>query len=277
MSVRVDREGPVTTVTIDRPEARNAVDRPTAEALADAFRDFDADDSASRRRAHRGRRALLRRGRPQGGGRRVAATGSRPTATARWDPAGLQLSKPVIAAIEGHAVAGGLELALWADLRVAARDAVLGVFCRRWGVPLIDGGTVRLPRLIGESRAMDLVLTGRAVPGRRGLRDGAGQPALRTGRGTRRRAGPGGRDRGVPADLHAAGPAQRAGAVGAAGGARRWASSSPTAWSHCRRTHWPGPPASPQARAGTATSTAAHRRARLRIERPEKVQDSPPQ
>jgi enoyl-CoA hydratase len=162
MSVRVQREGPVSIVTIDRPEARNAVDGPTADALARAFRDFDQDEDAAV--------AVLT---GAGGnfcagadlkavgserGNRVTADGDGP-----MGPSRMQLSKPVIAAIEGHAVAGGLELALWADLRVAATDAVLGVFCRRWGVPLIDGGTVRLPRLIGQSRAMDLVLTGRAV------------------------------------------------------------------------------------------------------------------
>src|SRR5436190_15499442 len=164
MSVRVDREGPVTTVTIDRPEVRNAVDRPTAEALADAFRDFEADDSASvavlsGAGGHFCAGADLKAV-GEGRGNRVEADGDGP-----MGPSRLQLSKPVLAAIEGYAVAGGLELAAWTDLRVAARDAVLGVFCRRWGVPLIDGGTVRLPRLIGESRAMDLVLTGRAVPG----------------------------------------------------------------------------------------------------------------
>jgi enoyl-CoA hydratase len=163
VSVQVTRDGPVTVVTIDRPEARNAVDGPTAEALSDVFRDFDADPDAAV--------AVLT---GAGGtfcagadlkavgserGNRVEADGDGP-----MGPTRMRLSKPVIAAIEGYAVAGGLELALWADLRVAAEDAVLGVFCRRWGVPLIDGGTVRLPRLIGQSRAMDLVLTGRPVP-----------------------------------------------------------------------------------------------------------------
>jgi enoyl-CoA hydratase len=162
MTVRVERRGPVTVVTLDRPEVRNAVDRPTAEALADAFGAFDADEDASV--------AVLTgsggtfcagadlRAVSEGRGNRVEADGDGP-----MGPTRMRLGKPVVAAIEGHAVAGGLELALWADLRVAAEDAVLGVFCRRFGVPLIDGGTVRLPRLIGESRAMDLVLTGRAV------------------------------------------------------------------------------------------------------------------
>lgn len=163
MSVRVDRAGPVTTVTIDRPEVRNAVDRPTAAALAQAFRDFEADPSASvavlgGAGGHFCAGADLRAV-SEGRGNRVAPDGDGP-----MGPTRLRLTKPVIAAIEGYAVAGGLELALWADLRVAAENATLGVFCRRWGVPLIDGGTVRLPRLIGESRAMDLVLTGRPVP-----------------------------------------------------------------------------------------------------------------
>ena len=162
MTVLYDTADGIAVVTIDRPEARNAVDRTTAEALADAFRAFDADDSLSV--------AILTgaggyfcagadlKGVATGNANRVERDGDGPMGPSRMD-----LSKPVIAAIEGHAVAGGLELALWCDLRVAAQDAVLGVFCRRWGVPLIDGGTVRLPRLIGESRAMDLILTGRAV------------------------------------------------------------------------------------------------------------------
>ncbi|MER7198388.1 enoyl-CoA hydratase [Streptomyces sp. CB01635] len=163
MPVRVERRGHVTTVVLSRPEVRNAVDGPTAAELAAAFKEFDADESA--------RVAVLW---GEGGtfcagadlkaigterGNRVAEEGDGP-----MGPTRLRLSKPVIAAVSGHAVAGGLELALWCDLRVAEEDAVFGVFCRRWGVPLIDGGTVRLPRLIGESRAMDLILTGRPVP-----------------------------------------------------------------------------------------------------------------
>ncbi|MFB6672711.1 crotonase/enoyl-CoA hydratase family protein [Streptomyces sp. NPDC056390] len=163
MPVRVERRGHVTTVVLSRPEVRNAVDGPTAAELAAAFKEFDADESA--------RVAVLW---GEGGtfcagadlkaigtehGNRVAEEGDGP-----MGPTRLKLSKPVIAAVSGHAVAGGLELALWCDLRVAEEDAVFGVFCRRWGVPLIDGGTVRLPRLIGESRAMDLILTGRPVP-----------------------------------------------------------------------------------------------------------------
>ncbi|MBB6627700.1 crotonase/enoyl-CoA hydratase family protein [Nocardioides sp. KIGAM211] len=162
MSVRVEVDGSVTTVVLDRPHARNAVDGPTAAALAEAFRAFDADDSQAVAVLY-GEGGTFCAGadlKAVGGpdGNRVAEDGDGP-----MGPTRLRLSKPVIAAIEGHAVAGGLELATWCDLRVAAEDAVLGVFCRRWGVPLIDGGTVRLPRLIGTSRAMDLVLTGRPV------------------------------------------------------------------------------------------------------------------
>ena len=162
MTVQVSLDGAVTTVTLLRPEVCNAVDGPTAAALADAFRAFEADDGASVA-------VLTGAGGSFCSGADLAAVGTERMNRVAEDgdgpmgPTRMRLSKPVIAAIEGHAVAGGLELALWADLRVAAEDAVLGVFCRRWGVPLIDGGTVRLPRLIGESRAMDLVLTGRPV------------------------------------------------------------------------------------------------------------------
>ncbi|MFF0138502.1 crotonase/enoyl-CoA hydratase family protein [Streptomyces sp. NPDC005227] len=163
MPVRIERQGHVTTVVLSRPAARNAVDGPTAAELADAFRKFEADETA--------RVAVLW---GEGGtfcagadlkaigaeqGNQVTEDGDGP-----MGPTRLRLTKPVIAAVAGHAVAGGLELALWCDLRVAEEDAVFGVFCRRWGVPLIDGGTVRLPRLIGTSRAMDMILTGRAVP-----------------------------------------------------------------------------------------------------------------
>ncbi|MBP2406339.1 Carnitinyl-CoA dehydratase [Streptomyces netropsis] len=162
-AVRTERRGPVTTVVLSRPAVRNAVDGPTARELADAFRAFEADDGA--------RVAVLW---GEGGtfcagadlkalgtarGNRVAPDGDGP-----MGPTRLRLSKPVIAAVSGHAVAGGLELALWCELRVAEEDAVFGVFCRRWGVPLIDGGTVRLPRIVGTGRAMDMVLTGRPVP-----------------------------------------------------------------------------------------------------------------
>ncbi len=160
--MRVERSGPVTTIILSREQRRNAVDRKTAEALADAFRDFDSDEESAvavlwgeggNFCAGADLKAFA-----QGQGNRVARGGDGP-----MGPTRLQLSKPVIAGIEGHAVAGGLELALWCDLRVAAESAVLGVFCRRFGVPLIDGGTVRLPRIIGMGRALDLILTGRPV------------------------------------------------------------------------------------------------------------------
>ncbi|NGN69347.1 crotonase/enoyl-CoA hydratase family protein [Streptomyces sp. A7024] len=162
--MRVERDGPVTTVILERPEVRNAVDGPTAAALADAFREFEADEAASVAVLW-GAGGVFCAGADLKGigterGNRVAADGDGP-----MGPTRMRLEKPVIAAVSGHAVAGGLELALWCDMRVAEEDAVFGVFCRRWGVPLIDGGTVRLPRLIGESRAMDMILTGRAVPG----------------------------------------------------------------------------------------------------------------
>jgi enoyl-CoA hydratase len=160
--VRVERDGPVTTVLLSRPERCNAVDGATAAALADAFRSFDADADAAVAVLH-GEGGVFCAGadlQEAGGpaGNRVAIDGDGP-----MGPTRMILSKPVIAAVAGYAVAGGLELALWCDLRVAEESAVFGVFCRRWGVPLIDGGTVRLPRLIGVSRAMDMVLTGRGV------------------------------------------------------------------------------------------------------------------
>jgi enoyl-CoA hydratase len=160
--VRVVNDGPVTTVLLSRPGRRNAVDGPTALALADAFRAFEADSDAVVAVLH-GDGGVFCAGADlkavgTESGNRVQDTGDGP-----MGPTRMRLSKPVIAAIAGHAVAGGLELALWCDLRIAEEDAVLGVFCRRWGVPLIDGGTVRLPRLIGASRAMDMILTGRPV------------------------------------------------------------------------------------------------------------------
>jgi enoyl-CoA hydratase len=161
-AVRVERDGPVFTVLLSRPERRNAVDGATALALADAFRSFDADEEALVAVLH-GEGGVFCAGADlkavgTAEGNRVDADGDGP-----MGPTRMRLGKPVIAAVAGHAVAGGLELALWCDLRVAEQDAVLGVFCRRWGVPLIDGGTVRLPRLIGLSRAMDMILTGRPV------------------------------------------------------------------------------------------------------------------
>jgi enoyl-CoA hydratase len=161
-AVRIERDGPVWTVLLSRPERRNAVDGPTAAALADAFREFDADPDAAVAVLHGeggvfcAGADLQAIGTPDGN--RVDPDGDGP-----MGPTRMRLSKPVIAAVAGHAVAGGLELAIWCDLRVADETAVFGVFCRRWGVPLIDGGTVRLPRLIGSSRAMDMILTGRAV------------------------------------------------------------------------------------------------------------------
>ncbi|ADB53138.1 crotonase/enoyl-CoA hydratase family protein [Conexibacter woesei] len=168
MPVSVERDGPVTTVVLDEPAVRNAVDRPTADALADAFRAFEADEDASVAVlwgaggtfcAGANLRAIA-----EGRGNRIEPDGDGP-----MGPSRMLLSKPVIAAVAGHAVAGGLELALWCDLRVVEEDAVLGVFCRRWGVPLIDGGTVRLPRIVGLGRALDLILTGRPVDAQEAL------------------------------------------------------------------------------------------------------------
>ena len=162
-AVRVDRSGPVTTIILDRPEVRNAVDGPTASALTEAFADFDADADAAvavlfgAGGTFCSGADLKAMGTPRGN--RTETDGPGP-----MGPSRMRLSKPVIAAVAGHAVAGGLELALWCDLRVAEEDAVFGVFCRRWGVPLIDGGTVRLPQVVGLGRALDLILTGRGVP-----------------------------------------------------------------------------------------------------------------
>ncbi|MFC9996142.1 crotonase/enoyl-CoA hydratase family protein [Nocardia sp. NPDC127526] len=162
VSVRVERNGPVTTVILHRPEARNAVDGPTAAALAEAFREFDADPAASVA-------VLWGEGGTFCAGADLKSLGTERSNQVTEDgdgpmgPTRMVLSKPVIAAVSGYAVAGGLELALWCDMRIAEQDSTFGVFCRRWGVPLIDGGTVRLPRIIGTGRAMDLILTGRAV------------------------------------------------------------------------------------------------------------------
>lgn len=161
-AVRTEKNGPVTTVILNRPQARNAVDGPTAAALLAAFAEFDADESAAVAVLWGDNGTFC-------AGADLKAMGTErgnqlhPRGPGPMGPTRLRLSKPVIAAVSGHAVAGGLELALWCDLRVVEADAVMGVFCRRWGVPLIDGGTIRLPRLIGHSRAMDLILTGRAV------------------------------------------------------------------------------------------------------------------
>jgi enoyl-CoA hydratase len=170
-TVRYERQGAAAIVTIDRPEVRNCVDGPTADGLAEAFRRFEADESAAV--------AIL-----TGAGGYFCAGADLKAAASRqgnavdedgdgpMGPTRMMLAKPVIAAVEGYAVAGGLELAVWCDLRVAARDAVFGVYCRRWGVPLVDGGTIRLPRLVGQSVAMDMILTGRGVSGEEAQRVG---------------------------------------------------------------------------------------------------------
>jgi enoyl-CoA hydratase len=172
--IHYEPTAPVVVITIDRPEVANAIDRPTADALADALRRFEADDSlavAVLTGAH-GKfcagadlKAMQESGAPRAS--RVEPDGHGPVGPTR-----MLLGKPVIAAVEGHAVAGGLELAAWCDLRVAAEDAVFGVYCRRWGIPLMDGGTIRLARLIGHSHALDLILTGRGVSGEEALRMG---------------------------------------------------------------------------------------------------------
>jgi len=179
--VIVEHDGPVTVVTIDRPHARNAVDRPTAALLADAFRDFEADDERFVA-ILTGANGTFCAGADlkavgEGRGNAVTEDGDGP-----MGPTRMLLTKPVIAAVEGFAVAGGLELALWCDLRVAARNAVFGVYCRRWGVPLVDGGTVRLPRLIGHSHALDLILTGRGVSGDEALGMGLANRLTEPGR-----------------------------------------------------------------------------------------------
>jgi len=166
-TVRTERDGQVLVVTIDRPEVRNAVDGPTAVALSSAFTAFDADSSLHVA-VLTGAGGYFCAGADLGAvasGDPSRANRLAPDGDGPMGPSRMLLGKPVIAAVEGYAVAGGLELALWCDMRVAADDAVFGVLCRRWGVPLIDGGTVRLPRLIGHSHAMDLILTGRGVSG----------------------------------------------------------------------------------------------------------------
>ena len=183
MSVRFVVDGPIVVITIDRPEVANAVDRPTADELAAAFRRFDADDAlavavltgADRKFCAGADLKAMREDAART--TRVAPDGDGPLGVSR-----MLLSKPVIAAVEGHAVAGGLELAAWCDLRVAADDAVFGVYCRRWGIPLMDGGTIRLARLIGHSHALDLILTGRGVEGEEALRMGLANRLVPPGR-----------------------------------------------------------------------------------------------
>ena len=170
--VRVERDGPVTTVVINRPEVRNAVDNETADALADAFRAFDADPEQRIAVLWGSGGAFC-----AGADLKVVATGERKKryhldGDGPMGPSRLELSKHVIAAVAGHAVARGLELAIWCDMRVVEEDAVFGVYCRRWGMPLMDGGTVRLPRLIGQSHALDMILTGRPVGAEEALRMG---------------------------------------------------------------------------------------------------------
>ena len=184
MPVHYEVEDSVAIITLDRPEVANAIDRPTAGALADAFRRFDAEPAlavavltgANGKFCCGADLKAMRSGDPERV-TRVAPDGDGPVGPTR-----MLLGKPVIAAVEGHAVAGGLELALWCDLRVAADDAVFGVFCRRWGIPLMDGGTVRLARLIGHSHALDLMLTGRGVSGDEALRMGLANRLVPAGR-----------------------------------------------------------------------------------------------
>jgi enoyl-CoA hydratase len=168
MAIKIEIDYPVLTVIIDNPEVKNAIDGPTARELADAFRQFDADEKAlvavlwganGNFCSGANLKAIA-----QGKGNRIAKGGDAPLGPSR-----MMLSKPVIAAVSGYAVAGGIELACWCDMRIVEKGAVFGVFCRRFGVPLIDGGTVRLPRLIGMSRAMDLILTGRPVTAQEAL------------------------------------------------------------------------------------------------------------
>jgi len=181
-AVHVERRGPITIVTLDRPEVRNAVNRPTAKALADAFLAFQQDETQSVAVFHGANgtfcagadlKAMLDRS----ASNKLAPPGTGDdfdplSADGPMGPSRMLLSKPVIGAISGHAVAGGMELALWCDMRGMEEDAVMGIFCRRWGVPLIDGGTIRLPRLIGHSRALDLIMTGRPVGAEEALQMG---------------------------------------------------------------------------------------------------------
>jgi enoyl-CoA hydratase len=174
MTIHYELGGAVAVVTIDRPEVANAIDRPTADALAAAFRRFDADESASVA-VLTGANGTFCAGADLKAMRQPDAskvTRVEPDGDGPVGPTRMLLGKPVIAAVEGHAVAGGLELAAWCDLRIAAEDATFGVYCRRWGIPLMDGGTIRLARLLGHSHALDLILTGRGVSGEEALRMG---------------------------------------------------------------------------------------------------------
>ena len=220
-AVLVERDGPVTIVSINRPHCRNAVDGATARKLFDAFLAFDADADASVA-VFTGTGGYFCAGadlkavasgdpnkkREVGGHNSIAPMG----------PSRLRLSKPVIAAVEGFAVAGGMELALWADMRVVAEDATFGIFCRRFGVPLIDLGTIRLPRLIGHSQAIDLILTGRPVGGPEALRMGLANRLVPKGETRKAAIALAKRHRPLPADLPARRPAIGAAAVGPVGG-----------------------------------------------------------
>ncbi|MBI1237778.1 MAG: crotonase/enoyl-CoA hydratase family protein [Alphaproteobacteria bacterium] len=192
-AVTVSRSGPVTTVTLSRPEVRNAVNLKTAEALAEAFLAFEADAEARVAVFHGANGTFcagadLKAVAGGDGGNPIVppATGlafSRLAADGPMGPSRMVLSKPVIAAVAGHAVAGGMELALWCDLRIMEEDAIFGIFCRRWGVPLIDGGTVRLPRIVGHGRALDLILTGRPVGAEEALAMGLANRIAKKGEG----------------------------------------------------------------------------------------------
>ena len=190
-AVRVERDGPVTTVILSRPDVRNAVDRPTASALAEAFLAFERDDEASVGVFFGDHGAFCAGADLKGISSGRGNLTTPPRVGDDWDPltpegpmgpSRMLLSKPVIAAVAGHAVAGGLELALWCDLRVAEETAVFGVYCRRWGVPLVDGGTVRLPRIVGHGRALDMILTGRGVGAQEALAMGLANRVVPVGR-----------------------------------------------------------------------------------------------
>ena len=214
MAVTVTDDGPVRLVQLDRPDVRNAVDGEHARLLAGAFADFDADPALAVAVLHGTGGAFC-----AGADLKAVAEDRMPAAPPgeglpAMGPTRLRLGKPVIAAVEGPAVAGGLELALWCDLRVASATAVFGVYCRRWGVPLIDGGTVRLPRLVGQSVAMDMVLTGRAVEADEALRVGLANRLVPAGEGPAGRAGAGPRAVRAAAGMPARRPAVAARAVG---------------------------------------------------------------
>jgi enoyl-CoA hydratase len=262
--VRVEREGPVSVVTIDRPARRNAVDGPAAAALAGAFREFDGDQAASMAVLTGAGGAFC-----AGADLKAIAAGQPPRVAEDGDgpmgPTRLRLSKPVIAAIEGPAVAGGLELALWCDLRVAAEGAVLGVFCRRLGVPLMDLGTVRLPRLIGHGRAMDLLLTGREVGAAEALAIGLVDRVVPDGSAKRRAVELAGGWPRCRRRVCATTGCPRS-SSGASRSRRRWPTSSAAVWPRWRQgRRWRAPAASPPARAATAARSARRRRRSRRV------------